>query len=155
MKRLLVALLFVLGVSQFANAQELTGTWKLVDFQTVFDNEPPRRVYGDAPKGVLVLTKEGRMIAIITAQNRQSGMGDAERVNLHKTMIAYSGTYVVKGNEFVTTVDVSWNEGWNGTSQKRFWKIEDGKLFIEAAPGPSPGYPGRTSFGRLIWERER
>ena len=117
--------------------------------------KPPKQVYGEKPKGILVLTKEGRMIAILTAETLQVGMGDVERANLHRNMIAYSGRYRLQGNEFVTTVDVSWNESWNGSEQKRFWKIEDGKLFIESAPGPSPGYAGRTSFGRLIWEREQ
>ena len=95
------------------------------------------------------------MIAILTAQERQAGMGDTERAGLHRTMIAYSGRYEIQGNEFTTTVDVSWNESWNGSKQKRYWKIEAGKLFIESAPGPSPGYAGRTSFGRLVWERDQ
>lgn len=155
MKRLLLAILLVITGSSMVSAQELIGTWKLVAFQTIFDNEPPKEVYGAQPKGILVLTREGRMIAILTAQERQAGTGDAERAALHRTMISYSGRYEVQGNEFTTTVDVSWNESWNGSKQKRYWKIENGKLFIESAPGPSPGYAGRTSFGRLIWERDR
>ncbi len=155
MKRLMLVLLFVLTGGPMASAQELIGTWKLVAFQTIFDNDPPKEVYGARPKGILVLTREGRMIAILTAQERQVGMGDAERASLHRTMIAYSGRYEVQGNEFTTTVEVSWNESWNGSKQKRYWKIENGKLFIESAPGPSPGYAGRTSFGRLIWERDQ
>jgi hypothetical protein len=55
----------------------------------------------------------------------------------------------------VTTVEMSWNETWNGTEQKRYWKIEDGKLFIESAPDPSPNFPGRTAVGRLVWERDK
>lgn len=155
MRKLIVALILIFSGTSTINAQELVGTWRLVKFQTVFDSDPPKEVYGEKPKGILVLTKEGRMIAILTAQTRVAGMGDVERANLHRNMISYSGKYRVQGNEFVTTVDVSWNESWNGSEQKRFWKIEDGKLFIESAPGPSPGYAGRTSFGRLVWEREQ
>lgn len=155
MRTVILALFLVLSGATASNAQELAGTWRLVAFQTVFDGEPPKNVYGEKPKGILVLTKEGRMIAILTAETRQAGMGDVERANLHRNMISYSGRYRVQGNEFVTTVDVSWNESWNGSEQKRFWKIEDGKLFIESAPGPSPGFAGKTSFGRLVWERDQ
>ncbi len=151
----LLALLLICAGAPTALAQELVGTWKLLAFQTILDNDAPKDLYGSAPKGFLVLTREGRMIAILTAQSRQAGVGDTERAGLHKTMISYSGRYRVQGNEFVTTVDVSWNEIWNGGEQKRFWKIENGKLYIETAPGPSPGYPGRTSVGRLVWEREQ
>jgi hypothetical protein len=112
-------------------------------------------MYGARPKGVLILTREGRMAAIITAESRKFGTGDAERAELHKSMIAYSGNYRVNGKEFVTTVEMSWNETWNGGEQKRYWKIEDGKLFIETAPQPSTNFPGRTVFSRLVWERDK
>jgi len=51
-------------------------------------------------------------------------------------------------------VDVSWNESWNGTEQVRHFKIEDGRLIVATAPGPSIIHPGKTSFGRLVFERE-
>lgn len=154
MRKLLLASVIAFASAPQASSHDLVGTWKLVAFQTILDNEPPKELYGERPKGILVLTKEGRMVAILTAQSRQAGMADAERANLHKSMIAYSGTYRVQGNEFVTAVDVSWNESWNGSEQKRFWRIDNNQLFIESAPGPSPGHAGRTSFGRLVWVRE-
>jgi lipocalin-like protein len=151
-----IALLLVLVASP-AIAQEsaLIGNWKLVAFQNILDNDPPKDMFGARPKGVLILTREGRMAAIITAETRKAGVADAERAELHKSMIAYSGKYRVNGKEFVTTVEMSWNEAWNGTEQKRYWKIEDGKLFIETAPQPSPDIPGRTAVGRLVWERDK
>ena len=98
--------------------------------------------------------REGRMVGLITAETRKAGTGNAERAELYKTMLAYSGKYRVEGKEFVTTVDMSWNEAWNGTEQRRFWKIEDGKLFIESARAPSPNRPDKMSFARLVWERD-
>ena len=124
-------------------------------FQTILDNEPPKDLYGARPKGVLILTREGRMAAIVTAENRKAGTSDAERAELHKSMIAYSGKYRVEGKDFVTTVDISWNEAWNGTEQRRYWRIEDGKLFIETASIPSPNYPGKMAVARVIFEREK
>lgn len=82
-------------------------------------------------------------------------MGDAERASLHKSMLAYSGKYRVEGNDLITLVDVPGNEEWNGTEQKRHFRIEGDKLFIESAPAPSIVFPGTTDFRRIIWEREK
>ena len=156
MRILLVAVL--LAISSPVLAQEpnlLIGNWKLVSFQTIVDNEAPQNLYGSQPNGYLMLTREGRMMGIVTADNRKGGMSDAERATLHKTLIAYSGRYRIEGSDFITTVDASWNESWNGTEQKRQYRFDGDKLFIEAAPQPSPLFPGKSSFGRLVWEREK
>jgi len=68
---------------------------------------------------------------------------------------SYTGKYRIEGNDFITTVDVSWNEIWNGTEQRRHDTIEGDKLFIESAPAPSILFPGRTDFRRIVWEREK
>jgi Lipocalin-like domain len=144
-------------MTSFARAAEvdsLIGTWKLVSWQVVADGEPPQDLFGAHPKGFLILTADGRSMALTTAENRRGGMGDDERAALHKSMVAYSGKYRVEGSDFVTLVDVSWNEEWNGTEQRRHFRIEGDKLFIESAPAPSIVYPGKTDFRRIVWERE-
>jgi hypothetical protein len=70
-------------------------------------------------------------------------------------MLAYTGKYRLEGDEFITTVDASWNESWNGTEQSRRFKIEGDKLFIESAPAPSILFPGEVDFRRIVWGRER
>jgi hypothetical protein len=141
------------GLAQTKNT--LVGTWKLVSWQVIVENEPPQNVFGSHPKGYLVLTHEGRAIVVTTADNRKGGMGDAERAALHKSMLAYSGKYRIEGNDFITVVDVSWNEEWNGTEQRRHYRIEGDKLFVESAPAPSIVFPGKTDFRRIVWEREK
>jgi hypothetical protein len=74
---------------------------------------------------------------------------------LHKSMLAYSGKYRIGGNDFITLVDVSWNEAWNGTEQRRHFRIEGDKLFIESEPASSIVFPGKTDFRRIVWEREK
>jgi hypothetical protein len=121
----------------------------------IADGQPPQDVFGAHPKGFLVLTREGRSIVVTTAENRRAGMGDAERAALHKSMIAYSGRYRIEGHDFITHVEVSWNETWNGTEQRRHFRIEGDKLFIESEPAPSVLFPGKTDFRRIVWEREK
>jgi hypothetical protein len=137
------------------DADILIGTWTLVSWQVIVENEPPQNVFGSHPKGFLILTREGRSIVLTTAENRRGGMGDTERAALHKSMLAYSGKYRVEGNDLITVVDVSWNEDWNGTEQRRHFRIAGDKLFIESAPAPSILFPGKTDFRRIVWEREK
>ena|SRR5215510_4896512 len=151
--RILALLMLLVASPAFAQDSPLVGSWKLVNYKFIFDNDPPTELFGARPNGVLILTREGRMVGLVTAETRKAGTGDAERVGLYKTLVAYSGKYRVEGNAFVTTVDMSWNEAWNGTEQRRFWKIEDGKLFIESAPDTAPN--GRMLVTRLVWERDK
>ena len=91
----------------------LIGTWKLVSWQVIAEDGTPHDVFGASPKGYLVLTPDGRSIVVTTAAGRRAGMDDTSRAALHKSMLAYSGRYRVEGNDFITTVEVSWNEEWN------------------------------------------
>jgi lipocalin-like protein len=133
----------------------LVGNWKLVSWQVIGDDGRPQDVFGTAPSGYLVLTPEGRSIVLTTASGRKPGTDNAARAALQKSMLSYSGRYRIEGGDFVTTVDVSWNEEWNGTEQRRHYRIEGDKLFIESAPAPSMVFPGKTDFRRIIWVREK
>lgn len=148
----------ILGLSAHATAEQLhplIGNWKLVSWQVIAEDGSPQDVFGTAPKGYLVLTPEGRSIVVTTAAGRKGGKDDPTRAALHKSMLAYSGRYRVEGNDFITTVEVSWNEQWNGTEQRRHYRIEGDKLFIESAPAPSIIFPGKTDFRRIVWVRDK
>jgi hypothetical protein len=154
MRALLLTLLAISAPLFAADSDRLVGTSKLVSWQVIVENEEPHNVFGVHPKGFLVLTREGRAIVLTTAQDRRAGMGDADRAALHRSMLAYSGKYRVQGNDFVTAVDVSWKE-WNGTEQRRHFRLQGDKLFIESAPGPSILFPGKVDFRRIVWQREK
>lgn len=153
-----VAFCFVAMISATASADErhaLVGTWKLVSWQVIGKDGKPADVFGANPSGYLVLTPEGRSIVLTTAAGRKPGTDDAARAALQKSMLSYSGHYRVEGGDFITTVEISWNEEWNGTEQRRHYRIEDDKLFIESAPAPSIIFPGKTDFRRIVWVREK
>ena len=155
MRVLLIVILAISNAALAAEGDSLVGTWKLVSWQLITENESPQNVFGEHPKGYLVLTPEGRSIVLTTAEDRRAGMGDKERAALQKSMLAYTGRYRVEDHDLITTVEVSWNEEWNGTEQRRHFRIEGNKLFIESAPAPSIIFPGRTDFRRIVWERSR
>ena len=133
----------------------LIGSWRLVSNKVTIDNEQPRDYPGPNPKGHLILTPGGRMIVLITSGDRKFGSSDAEQARLQRSMLAYTGRYRIEGTEFITTVDASWNEAWNGTEQRRHYALEGDRLTVVSEPTPVPGAPGKIAIGRLVWERER
>jgi Lipocalin-like domain len=130
----------------------VAGNWKLLSCEVLYEDEPPRKDFGAHPKGVLILTREGRVALIMTAEERKAGTGDQDVFGLFRSMIAYSGKYRVEGNEFISTIDVSWNEAWNGTEQRRRYKLDGNTLFVETAPAPAPWDPSKSIVGRLVFE---
>jgi hypothetical protein len=94
-------------------------------------------------------------MTVTTAEGRAPGESEAERAALHRSMLAYTGKYRLEGDEFITTVDASWNESWNGAEQRRRFRLDGGELFIESAPAPSIVSPGKVDFRRIVWEREK
>jgi hypothetical protein len=112
------------GQNVFLAVRQTSVEWRGVflayadnSWQVIFENEIRRNVFGPHPNGFLVLTREGGAIVVTTAQDRRAGRDDAERAALHRSMLADSGKYRVEGSDFVTAVDVSWNEEWNAPSR--------------------------------------
>ena len=92
---------------------------------------------------------------IITADNRKAGTGDAERAALHKTMAAASGKVRVEGKDFIISVTYrGTNPGTVPNRGATFGsKAIDSSLKQHQAPDPV--FPGKTSFGRLVFERDK
>ncbi len=93
MRTLFLVLVFLAICSPVfgADVDSPIGTWKLVSWQVILENGPPQDVFGSHPEGFLILTGDGRMIVLTTAEKRKGGMGDHERAALHKSMVAYYG----------------------------------------------------------------
>lgn len=86
--RTLCGALLLLAICNPSFAQEphsLVGTWELLSQQAIVEGETPVNTFAERPKGYMTLTREGRVMALFTAENRQGGMGDAERALLHKS----------------------------------------------------------------------
>jgi len=132
------------------------GTWKLVS--CIFEDEQTKErtfPYGEHPTGYAILTPEGRLMALITAEGRKVPRTAEDRDSAFRSVAAYSGRYRVEGNTFVTRVDIAWNESWVGTDQPRFFKVEGDRLYIETPPTANRDREGQMVRGILIWEREK
>jgi lipocalin-like protein len=135
----------------------IVGTWKLVS--VVYEDARTKErtpVLGEHPKGIQIATREGRWLALVTADGRKVPQTDAERAQALRTMIAYTGRYRVEDGKVITRVEAAWNEAWVGTDQVRFIRFEGERLLhIESPPMPHPNVGGRVVRVIVTWEREQ
>lgn len=137
-------------------AKELRGSWKLISFYLETQGSEKRQYqFGANPTGRLMLLPNGRMTGIVTAEDRTAGNGDAAQATLFRSLIAYTGIYRIEGNKFITKVDSSWNEAWNGTDQERYFDLRADELDIVTAwtQHPTVATPMLVR-GVLSWQRE-
>ena len=141
--------------SHAAERPGLVGVWKLLSYQTEFqDGSPKRAMFGEHPTGYIIFTSEGRLMAVIEAEGRKAPSTDSDRAALLKTLIAYSGRYRVEGNQWITSVDTAWNPAWNGTDQVRTFQIVGNRLMVTSMWQPAVNFPGSPlSRGSLVFER--
>jgi Lipocalin-like domain len=131
----------------------LVGVWRIVAFQFEGDDGKRHNIYDEHPTGFLIITAEGRLMALVTAGDRPSD-GSAE-VLLNR-MTAYSGQYRMReDNNFVTKVDTAWLPSFLGTEQIREFKVEGNVLSAFSPPQEHPRFPGRKVSYVAVWEREQ
>jgi len=158
-KWLVVLVLFLMtAVPSFADDRaKILGIWKIVswesEFQATGEREP---VMGKNPTGYIIFTPEGRMMTVITGEGRKTPKTDQDRGELFKSLFAYTGTYRLEGDKWITKVDVAWNPAWVGSEQVRFFKFDGERLQVISAWVPSTTRPEK-GMGRAIitWERAK
>jgi Lipocalin-like domain len=153
---LIVALVGTAGVAR-AGDNLLAGTWKLKSFvrEDVASGER-KPALGEDPESYLGYGLDGRMYALFVAGGRVVPAGDhptdAERARLHKSMVAYGGTYTIAGDKVIHHIDIAWNNARLGSDQVRFFKLEGEKLTLTTERNKSP-IDGSEGFGVLEFER--
>ena len=132
---------------------KLFGTWKIVsavveDVQT----KEQKPLYGEHPKGYLILLPTGRMMSLLVSEGRKAPQTDEERSAAYRSMVAYTGKYTLEGNKWTTRPDVAWNEAWM-MDQIRYFKLDGDRLIVETAPAMNPNY-GKVVRVTLVWQKE-
>ena len=129
---LVVAFACLIAQPSFAaDADKVVGTWKLVSYEVEVQATGQKGpVMGEKPAGYATFTREGRVFFVLTGDARKAAKTDQERAELLSTLIAYSGTYSVEGDKWITNVDVAWNPDWVGTKQVRDFKLEGERLMV-------------------------
>ena len=136
---------------------QLIGTWKLVSVKARdLESGEERDVWGPNPQGYINYGPDGRMMVINTRGGRTKPKTHAptpqEAADLFQGMLAYAGSYSVKGNEVTHHVDVSWNEAWSGTDMVRIARFDGDRVHLSTRPSHDP-VNGRMSVRTMTWER--
>jgi len=130
-KSIVFAFMACLVVQQSCADENIVGTWKLVSYvvevQSTGEKMP---VMGQKPTGYTAFLPSGRVFFVLTGEGRQAAKTDAEKASLLSTLVAYSGTYRIEGDKWITKVEVAWNPEWIGTEQTRPFKLEGDKLQV-------------------------
>ena len=130
-KSIVFAFMACLAVQQSSADENIVGTWKLVSYvvevQSTGEKMP---VMGQKPTGYTAFLPSGRVFFVLTGEGRQAAKTDAEKASLLSTLVAYSGTYRIEGDKWITKVEVAWNPEWIGTEQTRPFKLEGDKLQV-------------------------
>jgi hypothetical protein len=148
-------LLFLTWPAQ-ADTNPLLGTWRLKSFvREIITTGERYNQMGDHPDGYISYSPDGRMMAFFVSgdQPRPSGEpSDGERIILHKSMLAYGGTFSASDGKVVHHIDIEWDGKRLGTDQVRFYAIDHDTLMIKTELNKSP-LDGREGVGILTFER--
>lgn len=131
MRSLVVAGFLIASQPGLADEAQLHGVWKLlsyeVEIQATGQKEP---VMGRSPTGYVIFTPEGRAMFLLTGEGRKAAKTAEERAQLLSTLVAYTGTYRIEADKWITRVEVAWNPEWVGTEQTRFFKVDGNRLQV-------------------------
>ena len=154
-----IATIFICASLSFpvrAAENPLVGSWHLKSFvREVADTKEQYDQFGKHPDGYLTYGADGRMTTFFVSDEKPRPRGeptDEERIKLHKTMLAYGGTYTLVPGKVTHHIDIEWDGRRLGSDQVRFFSIEGDKLIIRTEPNKSP-IDGREGVGILIFER--
>jgi hypothetical protein len=128
----------------------ILGVWKLVSFEAEIQATGQKEsVMGRNPTEFAIFTQT-RALFLLTGEARKPAKTVQERADLLNTLVAYTGTYRLEGEEWITNLDVAWNPEWIGTEQKRFFKLEGDRLQVLTTWGVHPNWPDKGMTRRIL-----
>lgn len=153
MRFLLVVMLFLVAVrpSLADDRTGIVGLWKLVSYeveiQATGQKEP---VMGKNPTGSALFAPEGRVFFVLTGEGRKPAKTVQDRADLLGSLVAYTGTYRVEDNKWMTKVDVAWNPEWVGTEQTRSFTLDGKRLQVLTPWRVMPDWPEKGKTRSII-----
>jgi hypothetical protein len=133
---------------------KLVGFWKLVAYEMEVQSSGARETpFGANPTGYILFAADYRMMVVLTGEGRKPPATDQDRADIFKNLVAYTGTYRVEGDKWITKVDVAHNPAWVGTEQARTFKVEGNRLTEMTAVMSRPD-KGAVRFV-LTWEKAK
>ncbi len=144
---ILFAVLFITNPVLPDDTNILIGNWRLISWERETIATGQKKPFlGTNPSGFMIFTREGRTMVIITGEGRLGLNAKQHCEELLSTMYAYTGTFKVQGDKWITKIDVASNPGFVGNSQIRSFKIDGNRLQVISGDG-------RTIRDLMVWEK--
>ena len=118
------------------------GAWQLMSY--LVEEQASGNLFkpmGESPTGYALFTPSGRVSFTLTAEGRQPSTNTDSEADLLRSLVAYTGTYRLEEDRWITLVDVAWNPQWVGTEQTRFFSIEGDELTVRTPWRVMPNWP--------------
>lgn len=155
----LVTSLCIVALAHPALAETLQGRWKLLAAEDIRANgEVGRLPWGAHPIGSIVVEGGWCYLQIMSSDtpsfDKEQPTGEQMKAKLLSSYIAYSGPCTIDESASSVTlkVEAAWRPDYVGTTQKRFFRFENGKLLFGPAPNSSRAGDERLTR-RLTLER--
>lgn len=145
-------------ISTSLAADTIEGRWKLLAAEDLrSDGSVARYPWGRRPIGSIVVSRGACYLQIMSTEVPSFGarepIGEQMKSALLTSYIAYSGPCTIDEHEGSVTLNVeaAWRPDYVGTTQKRFFRFENGRLIFGPAPNSIRG--SETLTRRLTLER--
>jgi hypothetical protein len=137
--------------------ERLIGTWTMISaVREEIPSGEKSDTFGPNPHGFISYGADGRMMALITRRGRaapaNARASAAEAEALYRSMMSYAGSYTFDGREVTHDVDISWNESFTGSKQKRFAVFEGDVLKLSTPQSLDP-IDGKLSVRTMTWKK--
>jgi hypothetical protein len=156
---MITVLFFFSGIASSESQVSLSGTYRLISFETRYENGDIEYPFGKKAVGQISYDTAGNMSAIVMKSDcptfisgeRLKGT-DAEVRATFEGFIGYFGTFTVDTAKGTVTHHVRGASfpNWVGGDQVRHFKIEGAWLTLSMPPKLSGG---RRSENIIVWER--
>ena len=134
--------------------RHIAGTWRLKTWRRLAADGTVSYPFGEAPRGILIYTREGRMaVQMLTAGRPLIDTSDPlggtveARAAAYSTCLAYFGRYEVDGETVTHRVEASAFPNWSNTVQARPFVYDGRELVLQVT-----AEDGRVT-NEMVWER--
>lgn len=152
--------LLLIAMPWASDAQTIEGRWKLLAAEDLrADGTVARYPWGRNPIGSIVVDRGWCYVQIMSSDvpafTATPAIGEQMSAMLLSSYIAYSGACTIDDKEGSVTlkVDAAWRPNYVGTEQKRFFRIEQNRMYFGPAPNSMRAEGGNLTR-RLTLERQ-
>ncbi len=130
----------------------IIGTWQLISWVSINTKREEHFPFGEDAEGYLLYLESGVMSVHLSRKKRELfqspsvfSVSPDEALESYHSYTSYSGHYEVKGNKILHHVEMHASPNWVGTTQERFFKLENNLLSLS--------HDLESARQQLVWKK--